>query len=171
MNHGAFDKVRSMPFCNLCMMVILELQALPHNCIPYIHTGLRIILYIRSLLSTESFELRAISQYMFRNRMFVSSRLVLMCFFHVNLLSRCIPRYLTESLWGRVLSPNRTGEQFPFLSVKVMWIDLDALALMRHFFSQSSTLFRLSCRMFEAVCGSVLLANSAVSSANVAFIT
>jgi len=39
--------------CHLCMTAILDLQALPHNSMPYVHIGVIMDLYSRSLLSTE----------------------------------------------------------------------------------------------------------------------
>ena len=57
----------------------------------------------------------------------------MMCRFHVILLSRIMPRYLTESLFGiGILIFMVTCGQDCFRSVKVIWLDLFLFILKRH---------------------------------------
>jgi hypothetical protein len=59
----------------------------------------------RSLLSIDSVDLLLSSQCICFAFMLSCFRLVLMCFAHVGLLSRCIPRYFTSFSWGRSTLP------------------------------------------------------------------
>jgi hypothetical protein len=52
------------------------------------------------------------------------SLLVLMCFAHVSLLSRCMPRYFTSFFWGRSTLPIYTVGQVQLHRVNVISMDL-----------------------------------------------
>jgi hypothetical protein len=52
----AFDWKRSR-------ISVLEVEAVPQSCIPQVQIGLSIVLYMRSLLLVESFDLRPSNQY------------------------------------------------------------------------------------------------------------
>jgi hypothetical protein len=63
----------------------------------YVEIGLSIVLYMRSLLLVESFDLRPSNQYILERVIPSCFRFVKMCLCQVSLLSRCSPRYLTSS--------------------------------------------------------------------------
>jgi hypothetical protein len=42
---------------------MLEVEAVPQSCVPLVQIGSSIVLYVRSLLLVESFDLRQSSQY------------------------------------------------------------------------------------------------------------
>jgi hypothetical protein len=50
--------------CNCSRISVLEVEAVPHSCIPEVQIALSIPLYKRSLLFVESFDLRPSNQYM-----------------------------------------------------------------------------------------------------------
>jgi hypothetical protein len=90
--------------------------------------GLSTALYTRSSLSVDSVDLLPSSQCVcFASRLscFI---LVLMCFTHVSLLSRCMPRYFTSFFWGRSTLPISTVGQVWLRRVNVICVDysLDA---------------------------------------------
>ena len=74
---------------HLSMTAILDLQAQPHNSIPYVHIGVIMELYSRSLLSTERWEVLPSNQWS-------SLRPRSICF---RLLSKCNPSYFTVVVW------------------------------------------------------------------------
>jgi hypothetical protein len=47
-----------------------------------------------------------------------------MCFVHVSLLSRCMPRYFTSFFWGRAPLPICTVGQVWLHRVNVIYVDL-----------------------------------------------
>jgi hypothetical protein len=87
-------------FGNLCSISKLELFAVPQRGMPYVQMGFRIVLYISNLFSNDSFDLLPMIQYMrwsFNPSWFL---LVNMCFCHVSLRSRWMPKYLAVSPCG-----------------------------------------------------------------------
>ena len=94
----------------------------------------------------------------------------MMCCFHVNLLSRVMPRYLTVSLLGHVIFLIRTCGQICFRSVKVTCVDFFSLILKPHLWNHFSIESRARWRVDEAIIGLAWDANSAMSSANVAIV-
>jgi hypothetical protein len=88
----------------------------------------------------------------------------------VSFLSRCSPRYLTWSSQGSCTLFIWTGEHVPLRVVNVTWTDLRTLACIRHFWSQSWIARRLVWSFWEATAGSLSVARTAVSSANVAVV-
>ena len=92
------------------------------------------------------------------------------CCFHVNLLSRVMPRYLTVSLLGTVILLMETCGQVCFRNVKVTCVDYFSLILKLHLWNHFSIEPRPRWREDEAVVGLAWDANSAVSSANVAMV-
>jgi hypothetical protein len=66
---------------------MLELLAVPHNGIPYVHMGFSTVLYSRSLLSSARREFRPSNQYICLNFNPSCLRFVKMCLRHVSLLS------------------------------------------------------------------------------------
>jgi hypothetical protein len=79
---------------------MLEVEAVPQSCIPYVQIGLSIVLYMRSLLLVESFDLRPSNQYILVRVILSCFRFGKMCLCQVSLLSRCSRTYLTSSPWG-----------------------------------------------------------------------
>jgi hypothetical protein len=79
---------------------MLEVEAIPHGCIPYVQISLSIVLYMRSLLLVESFDLLPSNQYILVRVIPSCFRFAKMRLPHVSLLSRCSPRYLTSSSRG-----------------------------------------------------------------------
>jgi hypothetical protein len=77
----AFDWKRSR-------ISMLEEQAVPQSCI---QIGLSIVLYMRSLLLVESFNLRPSNQYILVRTIPSRFRFAKMCLCQVSLLSRCSP--------------------------------------------------------------------------------
>ena len=78
-------------------------------------------------------ERRPVSQQNFLNLSLSCFDLFVMCCFHVSLLSRVMPRYLTESLLGIViLLMIISWGQVCFRSVKVTCVDLFSLILKLH---------------------------------------
>ena len=61
-----------------------------------------------------------------------------MCCFHVNLLSRVMPSYLTVSLLGAVILLMETCRQVCFRSVKVTCVDVFSLILKPHLWNHFS---------------------------------
>jgi hypothetical protein len=86
----AFDWKRSRIF-------MLEVEAIPQSFIPQVQIGLSIILYMRSLLLVESFELRLSNQYILVRMITSCLHFAKMCFCQVSVLSRCSLRYLISS--------------------------------------------------------------------------
>jgi hypothetical protein len=91
--------------------------------------------------------------------------LLWVCDFHVSRRSRCIPRYLTIVSWRMIFPLRCTAGHSSLPSLKVMCVDFDSFARMRHLFSHCSIWCRCSWRCWVAVMGSVCDANIAVSSA------
>jgi hypothetical protein len=63
-----------------------------------------------------------------------------------------------------------TGGQVSLRLVNVIWTDLDSLALILHLFNHFCIASGLVCSFCEAMPGSLSVANTAVSSANVAVV-
>ena len=110
------------------------------------------------------------SQYNFLSSSLSCFDLSVMCCFHVNLLSRVMPRYLTVSLLGTVILLMVTCGQACFRSVKVTCVDFFSLILKPHLWNHFSIESRSHWRVDEAIIGLAWGANSAVSSANVAIV-
>jgi hypothetical protein len=77
------------------MIATLDLLAQPHRTMPYVHMGLSIVLYISSLFSSDSGEFFPITHFICLVLWSSCFLFVMMCSFHVSLLSKCRPRYLT----------------------------------------------------------------------------
>jgi hypothetical protein len=54
-------------FCNLCRISMFDLFAVPQRGIPYVQIGLRIVLYISSLVSSGRFDFLPMIQYILWN--------------------------------------------------------------------------------------------------------
>jgi len=93
-----------------------------------------------------------------------------MCFCHVSLQSRWMPRYLAVSLCGICCPFNVTAGQVSLFKEKAILVDLFPLAFMRHRFSHFYRRLRWCWRFAEAVMGFSCKARIAVSSAYVAVI-
>ena len=76
---------------------IFEFEAQPHNSIPYVHTGLRIVLYMRILFSNDRGEWLPIIHFISLALRSSCFRLAVTWAFQVRRLSKWIPRYLTDS--------------------------------------------------------------------------
>ena len=79
---------------------MLELLAVPQRGMPYVQIGFRIVLYISSLFSSESFYFLPMIQYMRWSYNPSCFLVVKMCFCDVSLRSRRMPKYSTFSLCG-----------------------------------------------------------------------
>jgi hypothetical protein len=64
-NHGTPDIIRSVLDWKDWSILVFDSLLQPHNSIPYVHTGLSMCLYIISLFSKDSLDLRFSSQYIF----------------------------------------------------------------------------------------------------------
>ena len=98
--HGTLTIDLRTLFWNLCSISVLELLAVPQRGMPYVQMGFRIVLYISSLFSSDSFDFRPIIQYMRWSCNPSCLLLVKMCFCHVSLRSRWMPKYLAVSPCG-----------------------------------------------------------------------
>jgi hypothetical protein len=115
------------------------------------------------LFSSERGEFFPISHFnslVFRSSCFL---FLMMCSLHVNLLSRCSPRYFTVDPWGMVVWLMRIGGHYPLRIVNVICVDLFWLTFILHFWSHFSMLVRWSCRFLDAVVRSESLATIAVT--------
>jgi hypothetical protein len=79
---------------HLCMTAILDLQAQPHNSMPYVHICAIMDLYSRSLLSTDTWDFLPSNQKSSLCRISIFFRFLMIWSFQFNLLSKCNPRYL-----------------------------------------------------------------------------
>jgi hypothetical protein len=70
---------------------MLEMKAVPHSCIPQVQIGLSIVLYMRSLLLVESYDLHLSSQYILVTVIPSCFHYGKMCLCQVSLLLRCSP--------------------------------------------------------------------------------
>ena len=89
------------------------------------------------------------------------------CSFHVNLQSKCNPRYFTISTWGMTIWLIQTGGHWPSWRLNIVCDDLVSFTFIFHFWSHFSMLCRWSWRLREAIVGSEWVTNMAVSSTNV----
>ena len=89
---GAPVIVRRIFDCTLCITSILLALALPHNWDPYVQIGFIALLYIRALYSNLSFDLAFISQCSWCIFMLIWVFFDSICFLHVILRSRCMPK-------------------------------------------------------------------------------
>jgi hypothetical protein len=62
-HQGASTIVRKALDWKRSIISMLEVEAIPQSCIPLVQIGLSIVLYMRSLLLVESFDLRPSNQY------------------------------------------------------------------------------------------------------------
>jgi len=89
---------------------------------PYVQMVLRIVLYISNLFSSDSFDFLPMIQYMrwsFNPSCFL---LVNMCFCHVSLQSRWMPRYLAVCPCGICCAFYVTAGQVSCFKEKVIWV-------------------------------------------------
>jgi hypothetical protein len=101
--------VRPLSCANLSIGNVLEFLLYSVS-----EVGLSIVLYMRSLLLVESFDLRPSNQYILVRVNSSSLRLAKMCLCQVSLLSRCSPRDVSLRV------------------VNVTWTALDPLAFIVH---------------------------------------
>jgi hypothetical protein len=94
----------------------------------------------------------------------------LICFAHVSLLSRCMPRYFTSFFWGRSTLPICTVRQVWLLRVNVICVNLLWFILVLHFFGQSLIILMVAWSFIKAIAGSSCVAKIAVSSAKLAVV-
>jgi hypothetical protein len=84
----------------LCIIAMLDLLEHPHNSRPYVQIAMIIVLKIKILFATNGFDFLPINQF---NYLMVRStyfRFLIMCCFHVILLSIVIPRYFNSVFGG-----------------------------------------------------------------------
>jgi hypothetical protein len=138
--HGALVTILRISFCNLCSISMFDWDAVPHNRMPYVQMGFNMIMYISSLLVRESSNFLPVIQYIRCSISPSCLRLLWICDFHVSRRSMCIPRYLTVFFsWGMLFPLSCTAGHSSFRRVKVMYVNLDSFARMRHTFSQCSS--------------------------------
>jgi hypothetical protein len=157
-------------YSDTAVMSILHFFANPHSWTPYVHAGRSICLYKSSLLYIDSSDRRPSRQYIFRNLVCSSPCFFLICAYHRSLASSAIPRYFAV-LAGGILTPLRRIDRWSiFWLVKLIYVDLDPLSLMRHLRVQVAIL-SLTCCSFVVDSSSVFpVAIIAVSFANVAIV-
>jgi hypothetical protein len=90
-----------------------------------------------------------------------------MCFAHVSLLSRCMPRYFTSFFQGISTLPICTVGQVWLRRVNVRCVDLLRFILILQFFAQSSILLMVAWSYTEAIAESSCVAKISVTSAKV----
>jgi hypothetical protein len=130
-----------------------------------VQVGLSIVLYMRSLLFVESFDLRPSKQYILVRMIPSSFRFAKMC-----LCQSCSPSYFIFSGELHIVYINRGDDDVSFCAVNVTWIDLDPLAFILHFLNQVWIANKLVCSLCEATAGSLSVASTAVSLAKVAVV-
>lgn len=165
--HGALLIRRRVLFCIRWMVLIFDFFAQPHNCMPYVQIGIRITLYINSLLLNDNFDFRPINQYsclIFKSICFLFA---FKWFFHVNRLSKCIPRYLTSVLIGNMWLFNATSGHVACFVVNVMFADFVSFILILHLFTHCWILSSDFWSNLDAYVGFSCEAKYAVSSAKV----
>ena len=87
-------------FWNICSISMSELLAVPQRGMPCVQMGFTIVLYISKLFSSDSFDFLPMIQYMRWSCNPSCFLLVKMCFCHVSLRSRWMPKYVAISLCG-----------------------------------------------------------------------
>jgi hypothetical protein len=105
----------------------------PHSCAPYCHTGLRICLYISSLLFIVICDLRSINYDRFLLLISSSSFFFFICGFHFSLTSRFIPRYLASLTIG-IGCPFISSWIFFYFAYRWNWCVLTFADLAKHIF-------------------------------------
>jgi hypothetical protein len=80
--HGALTIDLKILFWNLVRISMFDLFAVPQRGMPYVQTGLRIVLYINSLVSSGSFDFLPMIQYILWNCRPSCFLLVNICFCH-----------------------------------------------------------------------------------------
>jgi len=152
-------------FWNLCSISMLELLAVPQRGMPYVQMGFRIVLYISNLFSSDSFDFLPIIQYTRWSCNPSCFLLVNICFCHVSVRSRWMPKHLAVSLCGICWPFNVTAGQVSRFKEKVIWVDLFSLVFIRHCFNNVSNWLRWWWRFDQAVMGLWCEARIAISSA------
>jgi hypothetical protein len=125
---------------------------------------------MRSLLLVESSDLRPSNQYILMRMVPSCLRFAKMCLCQVSLLSRYTPRCLTASSWGSCTLFIWSEGHVSLHVVNVMWIDLDLLAFILHFFNQFWVASRSVCSFCETMDGPLSMVTTAVSWAKVAVV-
>jgi hypothetical protein len=148
---GALTIDLSTLFWNLCSILMLELLAVPQRGKPYVQMGFRIVLYISNLFSSDCSDFLPMIQYMRWSCNPSCFLLVNMCFCHVSLRSRWMPKYLAVSPCGICCPSNVTAGQVSRFREKVMWVDLFLLAFMRHRFNQFISQIILTTTFYEGL--------------------
>jgi hypothetical protein len=97
MYQGASTIMRKAFDWKLSRISMFEVEAVPQSFISSVHIGLSIVLYMRSLLLVDSFDLRPSNPYILVRVIPSCFRFAKMCLCQVSLLSRCSPRYFTRS--------------------------------------------------------------------------
>jgi hypothetical protein len=161
--HGAFTIVLKTLFWKRCKISMSDWKAVPQRGVPYVQISFNIVLYSRSLFSSDNSDCLPMIQYIRLNESSNCFLLTWMCVLHVRRRSKWSPRYLTASCCGMGLPFRKTGGQSSRLSVKVTWVDLDSLAQIRHCCSQCSNWWRCVWRFEGAAIGSSWDARIAVS--------
>jgi hypothetical protein len=77
---------------HLCMTAIVDLQAQPHNSMPYVHIGAIMDLYSSSLLSTDRWDFLPSNQWSSLCRRSICFRFLMIWSFQFSFLSKCNPR-------------------------------------------------------------------------------
>ena len=108
---------------NLSRISILEFDADPHTCTPYVQISFRIALYTRSLFSSDGCDFRSMIQYSLRSLRYSCFVFVDMCLGQVSFRSRCILRRFTSTVWVSCLLFSWTGGHVFFFKVQVTWTD------------------------------------------------
>jgi hypothetical protein len=112
------------------------MEAVPHSWIPHVRMGLSTALYRRCSLSTDIVGLLQSCQCIYFTFWLSCVLLVLMCFAHISLLSRCMTRYFILFLWGRSTLPICIVGQVWLRRVNVICVDLLWFILIPHFLGQ-----------------------------------
>jgi len=139
MYHGALVTILRILFCSLCSISMFDWDAAPHYGMPYVQMSFNMILYMSSLLARESLDFLLMIQFIRCSINPTCLRLLWICGFQVSRRSKCIPRYLTVVSCGIIFPLRETAGHPSLRRVKVMCVDLDSFALMRHLFNHCSS--------------------------------
>jgi hypothetical protein len=121
----------------LLIILVFDGLAHPHSWIPYVQIGFNMHLYIKVLLSRESFDFRPESHDICRTFKLCCWRFVLMCLCQVSFWSRYMPNYFIFVCTGIWMLLIVDGGQFLRIVVNVICEDFVWFILIFHLLNHS----------------------------------
>jgi hypothetical protein len=139
-------RISSLTVGGVWVLVFLCFMWKPYPRVVFRKPRLVWVLYMRSLLLVESFDLGPSNQYILVRGIPSCFRFAKMCLCQVSLLSEFISRYLTSSgSCTLIIWTGGWGGHISLRVVNVTWSDLDALAFILNFFKQFRIAATLVC--------------------------